>query len=305
MLFYLKFVVYLTARDEPSKIFKDLKLIGKGAYGEVFVATDIRTNEEVAIKKETITPKNTKYLILEITIQKSSSHPNIVKFFDCYIHEEELWVVMEYMPNGDLTGLLNSLKKTRQSFPESHIAYVIKNVLQALNYIHQNYRLHRDIKSSNVLLGAEGEVKIADFGSATQLTTDNPTRRTLIGTPYWMAPEVIQKNNYGPEVDIWSLGILLYECAEFDPPYRDLSSTKALFKTTTRGLPPLRDKKKWSVNMRHFLSRCVCLDGSKRASAVELLQHPFLKDCISANEMKEYLNASQDPNQRAEGCIIS
>lgn len=304
----LETLVYLTQREDPLQVFKDLKRIGKGSFGEVFLATDSRTSERVAIKKMAITPRNTKYLIAEISIQRETIHPNVVKFLGSYLNEAELWFVMEFMPFGDLATVIAISRDHKVFFPEQIISYIMTETLKGLSYIHMNHRLHRDIKSDNILLGQQGEVKLADFGNAIQLTIQQSKRKTMCGTPYWMAPEVIQKQNYGPEVDVWSLGIMLMELAEGDPPYMELSTTKALFTISTKGVPPLKDGKRWSSAMKHFLSCCVCRDPGKRPSAIELLQHPFLTNIATAREMRDYTLKllSLDPSNQSlnDGCVI-
>ena len=149
--------------------------------------------------------------------------------------------------------------------------------LQGLKYIHQHHRIHRDIKSDNVLLTSDGQVKIADFGYAAQLTQEKSVRNTIVGTPYWMAPELIRGQNYDKKVDIWSLGIMVMEMAEGQPPYMEFPPLRALFLITTKGIPPLKSDYNWSEDMKNFVAQCLEKDAKTRPSAEDLLKHPFLK----------------------------
>lgn len=272
----------LITKLDPTTIYTREKKIGQGAFGEVFMATDSRSERRVAIKKMTMTPKNKKHLITEIHIQKSSSHPNIVEFLDGYLVDDQLWVVLEFMGGGSLTGVLEQFPQLQLTEPQ--IAYVCLETLKALSYIHSLHRLHRDIKSDNILLGDGGEVKLADFGFATQLTHKQNQRNTVIGTPYWMAPELIEGHDYGHKVDIWSLGIMVREMLEGEPPYMDLPSAKALFLIITKGLPALKKEHRYSEELKDFLKASLAKEPNERADAMQLLMHPFLTRSCSAKE---------------------
>jgi len=198
-----------------------------------------------------VTPKNMKHLLTEIYMQKSSSHPNIVQFLDAYLLDDQFWVVLEYMGGGSLTAILEQFPKITLTEPQ--VAFICLETLKSLSYIHTLHRLHRDIKSDNILLGDNAEVKLADFGFATQLTQNQTKRNTVIGTPYWMAPELIEGHDYGAKVDIWSLGIMVREMLEGEPPYLELPSAKALFLIITRGLPELKNPGKFSNHLKDFL----------------------------------------------------
>jgi len=299
-------LVSLVMNEEPTNVFTNLRKIGKGSFGEVFVGTDTRNGSRVAIKKMAVTSRNLRYIISEITVQQNSQHPNIVSFLGSYLLATELWVAMEFMRYGDLASIIFALSDSKKTMPENLIAFVCLETLKALSFVHSNHRLHRDIKSDNILLGANGEVKLADFGNAIQLTQQRSRRATMCGTPFWMAPEVIHKQEYGPEVDIWSLGILLTEMAEGDPPYFDESTTKALFKISTVGVPPLKDKKKWSADMYTFHSLCLQLDPSKRPAAIELLQHPFLRQATGNKAMLAFIKSTIEAgnHDHSEDCVI-
>jgi serine/threonine protein kinase len=274
----------LVGPSSNKDLYKNYKKIGEGAAGEVFVATNVKTNELVAIKKMPINADNIKLLCTEIDIMRDSHHPNIVDYIDSFIVDDnQLWVVMEFMDGGCLTDVLEQFASIKLTEPQ--IARVCAETLKSLTYIHGKHRIHRDIKSDNILLNTKGEVKIADFGYAAQLTEQQKKRNTVVGTPYWMAPELIRGHDYGVKVDIWSLGIMLMELAEGEPPYMEFPPLRALFLITTKGIPPLKDTEKWSPEFRDFYDKCLDKDVEKRPTADELLKHPFLQTACTAGEL--------------------
>eukprot|EP01101_Sappina_pedata_P004270 TRINITY_DN1781_c0_g1_i1.p1 TRINITY_DN1781_c0_g1~~TRINITY_DN1781_c0_g1_i1.p1 ORF type:complete len:487 (-),score=168.05 TRINITY_DN1781_c0_g1_i1:116-1576(-) len=286
----------LLTNEDPMRIYRDMKKIGQGAFGEVSCAIDSRTNNMVAIKKMNVTPKNIKHLLTEIHIQKSSLHPNIVKFLDGFLVEDQFWVALEYMGAGSLTGILEQFPSI--TLKESEIAFICGETLKALSYVHNLHRLHRDIKSDNILLGDNGEVKLADFGFATQLTQQQNRRNTVIGTPYWMAPELIEGHDYGAKVDVWSLGIMVREMMEGEPPYMDLPSAKALFLIITKGLPELKKGSKFSNDLKDFLNMSLTKEPESRPEAIELLQHPFIACACSPKEFMPIIAKAKKIIQR-------
>ena len=266
----------LVGTSANRDVYKNARKIGEGAAGEVFVATNSKNGELVAIKKMPITAENIKLLCTEIEIMKDSTHANIVGYIESFIVDDnQLWVVMEYMDGGCLTDILDQFETLKLT--EEQIAFICLETLRALAYIHARHRIHRDVKSDNVLLNTKGEVKIADFGYAAQLTQQQQKRNTVVGTPYWMAPELIRGHDYGTRVDIWSLGIMLMELAEGEPPYMEYQPLRALFLITTKGIPPLKDLDRWSPEFRDFYSKCLEKEVDKRPEAAELLNHPFLQ----------------------------
>jgi len=182
---------------------------------------------------------------------------------------------MELMDGGCLTDVLEQFEHVRMD--ESQIAHVCLMTLRALWYIHKSHRIHRDVKSDNILLNTRGEVKIADFGYAAQLTEEKQKRHTVVGTPYWMAPELIRGHDYGTKVDIWSLGIMLMEMVEGEPPYLEFPPLRALFLITTKGIPPLNNSEQFSPQLIDFYNKCLEKEVEKRPGADELLEHPFMK----------------------------
>jgi len=293
--------------DINTLYFIDRK-IGQGAFGEVYVGRSKNTGEKVAIKKMHIQQQNLKHMLMECYVQKTSDHPNIVKLIEGFREPDCFWIVLEYMDGGSLTQII----ERGIALNESHISYICRETLKALSYIHSHHRLHRDIKSDNILLTDTGKIKLADFGFATQLTVQKTKRNTIIGTPYWMAPELIEGRDYGPKVDIWSLGIMVIEMLEGVPPYMEFPSAKALFLIATKGLPPLKSPEKYSVNLLNFLDQCLTRDVDLRTSSVELLKHPFLEKACSATDFAYYLVEAQSPasddqpsNPGQGGCVIS
>uniref|UniRef100_A0A2K6A5W0 non-specific serine/threonine protein kinase n=1 Tax=Mandrillus leucophaeus TaxID=9568 RepID=A0A2K6A5W0_MANLE len=207
----------------------------------------------------------------KVVIMRDYQHENVVEMYNSYLVGDELWVVMEFLEGGALTDIV-----THTRMNEEQIAAVCLAVLQALSVLHAQGVIHRDIKSDSILLTHDGRVKLSDFGFCAQVSKEVPRRKSLVGTPYWMAPELISRLPYGPEVDIWSLGIMVIEMVDGEPPYFNEPPLKAM-KMIRDNLPPrLKNLHKVSPSLKGFLDRLLVRDPAQRATAAELLKHPFL-----------------------------
>ncbi|KAJ3007632.1 Protein kinase, partial [Thoreauomyces humboldtii] len=263
----------VVSRGDPVAMYAKIKKVGQGASGSVYVARNTTTQAIVAIKQMDLASQPRKELIVnEILVMKESQHPNIVNYLDSFLVKGELWVIMEYMEGGPLTDIIDN-----NSMNEPQIAAICLETIKGLHHLHDRSIIHRDIKSDNVLLDAAGHVKITDFGFCAKLTSDRGKRATMVGTPYWMAPEVVKQKEYGAKVDVWSLGIMAIEMIEGEPPYLEEEPLKALYLIATNGTPTLKTPEKLTGVFKNFLGRCLEVDVSKRATAEELLHHPFLR----------------------------
>jgi hypothetical protein len=268
---------------DPHTLYDQMTKIGEGAAGEVFRAVDRATGAEVAVKVMKHTKDTDKLMANEIAIMKSSRHDNIVTYFDSYLVEQKLWVVMEFMGGGCLTDVLEAFESGVR-MTETQMAFCARETLRALAFIHSQHRIHRDIKSDNMLVGSYGSIKLADFGYSAQLTQKKAKRNTVVGTPYWMAPELIRGHDYGCKVDVWSTGILVMEMGEGEPPYMDFPPLRALFLITTKGIPKLKEDT-WSPNLFAFLQQCLEKEVDQRPEAEALLRHPWLENVCEPSEM--------------------
>lgn len=252
---------------DPTAKYMNLQKIGQGASGGVYTAYEVSTRRCVAIKQMNLEQQPKKDLIInEIIVMKESKHQNIVNFMDSYLHDGDLWVVMEYMQGGSLTDVV-----TFNIMSEAQIAAVCKEVLYGLQHLHSKNVIHRDIKSDNILLSEKGDIKLTDFGFCAQINDSHNKRTTMVGTPYWMAPEVVTRKEYGRKVDIWSLGIMAIEMIEGEPPYLTESPLRALYLIAKFGTPNLKDEQALSPVFRDFLYFALKVDPEKRASAHDLL----------------------------------
>ncbi|KAI5807436.1 BcSTE20, mitogen-activated protein kinase [Peziza echinospora] len=257
---------------DPTKLYRSLIKIGQGASGGVYTAYHVQTNRSVAIKQMNLEQQPKKDLIInEILVMKDSKHKNIVNFMDSFLYRGDLWVVMEYMEGGSLTDVV-----TFNLMSEGQIAAICRETLQGLQHLHSKGVIHRDIKSDNILLSLEGNIKLTDFGFCAQINEAMMKRTTMVGTPYWMAPEVVTRKEYGRKVDIWSLGIMAIEMIEGEPPYLTESPLRALYLIATNGTPNLKEPDQLSRELKDFLSQALQVSPDQRASAGELLQHTFL-----------------------------
>ena len=230
-------------------------------------------------------------------MMKDCRHPNIVAFFGSYWRRDKLWICMEFCGGGSMqdiyhaTGPLNELQ----------IAFVCRETLKGLHYLHCMGKMHRDIKGANILLTEEGDVKLADFGVSAQITATINKRRSFIGTPYWMAPEVAaveRKGGYNQQCDIWAVGITAIELAELQPPMFDLHPMRALFLMSKSGFKPptLKEKTKWSPQFHHFVKTALTKNPKKRPPADRLIMHSFLSTHLSKKLMRDLLEKARNPH---------
>ncbi|KAJ3296769.1 Protein kinase [Rhizoclosmatium sp. JEL0117] len=261
---------------DPTVLYQRVKQLGEGASGKVYLARPVSTLTSpplVAIKQMNLKKQPRKELLVnEIRFMKELRHPNVVSYLDSFLVRDDLWLVLEYMEGGKLTDIIDNSPLT-----EAHIAAVCFETLKGLQHLHHRQIIHRDIKSDNILLSAEGQVKLTDFGFSAKLSSDRHRRATMVGTPYWMAPEVVKQKDYGAKVDVWSLGIMAIECIEGEPPYLDEDPLKALYLIATNGTPTLKHPETVSSVFKDFLGNCLEVDVTKRASSDDLVHHPFLQ----------------------------
>ncbi|XP_077170836.1 serine/threonine-protein kinase PAK 5 isoform X2 [Paroedura picta] len=258
---------------DPREYLDNFIKIGEGSTGIVCIATEKPTGKQVAVKKMDLRKQQRRELLFnEVVIMRDYHHENVVDMYNSYLVGDELWVVMEFLEGGALTDIV-----THTRMNEEQIATVCLSVLRALSYLHNQGVIHRDIKSDSILLTSDGRIKLSDFGFCAQVSKDVPKRKSLVGTPYWMAPEVISRLPYGTEVDIWSLGIMVIEMIDGEPPYFNEPPLQAMRRIRDNLPPRMKDLHKVSSILRGFLDVMLVREPSQRGTAQELLRHPFLK----------------------------
>jgi len=291
----------------PEKVFDIMYKLGEGSYGSVYKALHKESSSIVAIKLVPV-ESDLHEIIKEISIMQQCDSPYVVRYYGSYFKQYDLWICMEYCGAGSVSDIMRLRKKT---LTEDEIATVLSDTLKGLVYLHLRRKIHRDIKAANILLNTEGYAKLADFGVAGQLTDTMAKRNTVIGTPFWMAPEVIEEIGYDCVADIWSLGITALEMAEGKPPYGDIHPMRAIFMIPQKPPPSFREPDRWSTEFIDFVSKCLVKEPDDRATATELLEHEFIRNAKHRSILKMMLEETcaireqQRSNRSAGGLFAS
>ncbi|XP_070770554.1 mitogen-activated protein kinase kinase kinase kinase 4 isoform X10 [Enoplosus armatus] len=300
----------LASLRDPAGIFELVEVVGNGTYGQVYKGRHVKTGQLAAIKVMDVTEDEEEEIKLEINmLKKYSHHRNIATYYGAFIkksppgHDDQLWLVMEFCGAGSITDLVKNTKGN--TLKEDWIAYISREILRGLAHLHAHHVIHRDIKGQNVLLTENAEVKLVDFGVSAQLDRTVGRRNTFIGTPYWMAPEVIACDEnpdatYDYRSDLWSCGITAIEMAEGAPPLCDMHPMRALF-LIPRNPPPRLKSKKWSKKFFSFIEGCLVKNYTQRPPTEQLLKHPFIRDQPNERQVRIQLKDHIDRTKKKRG----
>jgi len=273
-------------KEDPSSRLLELKKLGQGSSGVVMLVSDKDSNKKYALKKMNLHRQQRRDLLVNEVSVGSLMHPNIVRTFSTHLVGEELWVLMEPLDAGSLTQLVENLHIAKLT--EQQMGTIAHGAVSALNYLHSLGVVHRDIKSDSILLSSTGQVKLSDFGYCDRITEEKPTCTGLIGTPHWMSPEIVARKPYGLKTDIWSLGVLMIEMLDGEPPNFSDSQIVAMEKIKISP-PPSPKKTEISCTVLSFLSSCLKLEPELRSSARSLLDHKLFTDMATPQQLSELL----------------
>ncbi|NXF09513.1 MYO3B protein, partial [Smithornis capensis] len=312
---YNSSMIGLESLADPSDTWEIIETIGKGTYGKVYKVANKKDGSLAAVKildpvSDVDEEIEAEYNILQFL----PNHPNVVRFYGMFYKADQyvggqLWLVLELCNGGSVTELVKGLLKCGQRLDEAIISYILYGALLGLQHLHNNRIIHRDVKGNNILLTTEGGVKLVDFGVSAQLTSTRLRRNTSVGTPFWMAPEVIACEqqydySYDARCDVWSLGITAIELGDGDPPLFDMHPVKTLFKIPRNPPPTLLHPEKWCRGFNHFISQCLIKDFERRPTVTHLLEHPFIKqvhgkDMSLKKQLAELIQEQQQLGSRA------